>query len=32
MEDSIYVEILNYKEAENGSDYGINGEFKLTRE
>ena len=30
--DSIYVEILNYKEAENGSDYGINGSFELIRE
>lgn len=30
--DSIYVEILNYKKADNGSDYGINGSFELIRE
>ena len=29
---SIYVEILNYKKADNGSDYGINGSFELIRE
>ena len=32
MSDSIYVEILNYKKADNGSDYGINGSFELIRE
>ena len=32
LNESIYVEILNYKEAENGSDYGINGSFELIRE
>lgn len=29
---SVFVEVLNYKEAENGSDYGINGFFELKRE
>lgn len=29
---SIYVEILNDKKADNGSDYGINGSFELIRE
>lgn len=32
LSDSIYVEILNYKKADNGSDYGINGSFELIRE
>lgn len=32
LNDSIFVEVLNYKEAENGSDYGINGSFELIRE
>ncbi|MCM1254411.1 MAG: hypothetical protein NC321_16450, partial [Clostridium sp.] len=32
LNDSVYVEVLNYKEAENGSDYGINGSFELIRE
>lgn len=32
LNDSIYVEILNYKNADNGSDYGINGSFELIRE
>lgn len=32
LNESIYVEILNYKEAENGSDYGISGSFELIRE
>ena len=32
LSDSIYVEVLNYKKAENGSDYGINGSFELIRE
>lgn len=32
LDDSIYVEILNYKGADNGSDYGINGSFTLIRE
>ena len=30
--DSIYVEILNYCEADGGSDYGISGYYELTRE
>ena len=30
--DSIYVEILNYCEAEGGSDYGISGYYELIRE
>ena len=32
LSDSIYVEILNYKKADNGSDYGINASFELIRE
>lgn len=32
LNDSIYVEILNYKKADNGSDYGINGSFELISE
>ena len=32
LNDSVYVEILNYKRADNGSDYGINGSFELIRE
>ena len=32
LSDSIYVEILNYKKADNGIDYGINGSFELIRE
>ena len=32
LSDSIYVEILNYKNADNSSDYGINGSFELIRE
>jgi len=32
LNDSIYVEVLNYKKAENGSDYGISGSFELIRE
>ena len=32
LSDSIYVEILNYKKEDNGSDYGINGSFELIRE
>ncbi len=32
LSDSLYVEILNYKNAEGGSDYGINGSFTLIRE
>ncbi len=32
LSDSIYVEILNYKKADNSSDYGINGSFELIRE
>ncbi len=30
--DSIYVEILNYYEADGGSDYGISGYYELIRE
>ena len=30
--DSIYVEILNYCEADGGSDYGISGFYELIRE
>ena len=30
--DSIYVEVLNYKKVEDGSDYGISGSFELIRE
>lgn len=29
LSDSIYVDVLNYKKADNGSDYGINGSFEL---
>lgn len=32
LNESVFVEVLNYKEAENGSDYGINGSFELIRE
>ena len=32
LSESIYVEVLNYKEADNGSDYGINGSFELIRQ
>ena len=32
LRDSIYVEVLNYKNADNVSDYGINGSFELIRE
>ncbi len=32
LNDRIYVEVLHYKEAENGSDYGISGSFELIRE
>ncbi|MDE6641765.1 MAG: hypothetical protein K2K63_14715 [Acetatifactor sp.] len=32
LSDSIYAEVLNYKKAENGSDYGINGSFELIRQ
>ena len=32
LRDSIYTEVLNYKKAENGSDYGINGSFELIRQ
>lgn len=32
LSDSIYVEILNYKKADDGSDYGISGAFELIRE
>lgn len=32
LSDSIYVEVLNYKKADNGSDYGISGSFELIRE
>ena len=31
-DDSIYVEILNYCEADGGSDYGISGYYELIRE
>lgn len=31
LSDSIYVEVLNNKKAENGSDYGISGSFELIR-
>ncbi|MCM1499630.1 MAG: YARHG domain-containing protein [Clostridium sp.] len=31
LSDSIYVEVLNYKKADNGSDYGISGSFELIR-
>ena len=30
--DSIYVEILNYCEADGGSDYGISGYYEMIRE
>ena len=30
--DSIYVEVLNYKKGDNGSDYGISGSFELIRQ
>jgi len=32
LSDSIFVEVLNYKNADNGSDYGISGSFKLIRQ
>ena len=32
LSDSIYVEVLNYKKADSGSDYGINGSFELIRQ
>lgn len=32
LKDSIYVEVLNYKNADNGSDYGISGSFELIRQ
>ena len=32
LSDSIYVEVLNYKKADNGSDYGISGSFELIRQ
>ncbi len=32
LTDSIFVEILNYKKADNDSDYGISGSFELTRQ
>lgn len=31
LSDSIYVEVLNYKKADDGSDYGISGSFELIR-
>ncbi|NBJ91672.1 YARHG domain-containing protein [Parablautia muri] len=31
LSDSIYVEVLDYKEAKGGSDYGINGAYELVR-
>lgn len=31
LSDSIYVEVLNDKNAAHGSDYGINGTFELIR-
>lgn len=32
LSDSIYVNVLNYKKADSGSDYGINGAFELIRQ
>lgn len=32
LSDSIYVDVLNYKKADSGSDYGINGAFELIRQ
>ena len=32
LSDSIYVEVLNYRETDNGSDYGISGSFELIRQ
>lgn len=32
LSDSIYVNVLNYKKADSGSDYGINGAFELVRQ
>jgi len=32
LSDSIYVDVLNYKKADSGSDYGINGVFELIRQ
>lgn len=32
LSDSIYVEVLNYREADNGSDYGISGSFELIKQ
>lgn len=31
LSDSIYVEVLNDRNADNGSDYGIGGSFELIR-
>ena len=30
--DSIYIDVLNYKSADGGSDYGIGGSFELIRQ
>ncbi|MDE7187440.1 MAG: YARHG domain-containing protein [Lachnospiraceae bacterium] len=30
--DSIYIDVLNWKEADNGSDYGISGSYELIRQ
>lgn len=32
LSDSIYVEVLNDKKADNGSDYGLSGSFELIRQ
>lgn len=32
LSDSIYVEVLNYRKADGGSDYGISGSFELIRQ
>lgn len=32
LSNSIYAEVLNYKKADNGSDYGISGSFELIRQ
>lgn len=32
LSDRVYVEVLNYKKADNGSDYSISGSFELIRQ
>ena len=32
LSDSIYIDVLNWKKADNGSDYGISGSYVLIRQ